>query len=98
MVCDVTGRYVGKYQDYDPGANGQYLTLGNFWLFDVNARYALGKQFAQNNRFLKNTYLEVGAVNVLNASPQYSNDGAGYDPLEADLRGRFTYAKIGIKW
>jgi iron complex outermembrane receptor protein len=91
---NVDGRYVGPYRDYD-STNRE---IGNFWLFDANLRYSLSHVFGGSR--LKNAYIEFGGVNVLNRLPQYSNYNfgtVGYDPAEADIRGRFLYVQIGTK-
>jgi len=95
-AANFDGRYVGPYQDYDSTHR-----IGNFWLCDANVRYAAGETFASNNSFLKGSYIEVGGVNLFNRPPQFSNvyfDTFGYDPAQADIRGRFLYAQLGIKW
>jgi iron complex outermembrane receptor protein len=92
----LTGRYVGRYLDYDG-----VRQLGNFWLCDANVRYALGQDIAGSNPWLKGSYVEFGGVNILNKQPQFSTflfDLVGYDPSQADIRGRFLYAQVGIKF
>ncbi len=90
------GRYVGRYQDYDSTQQ-----IGNFWLYDANFRYSAGHVFAASNPLLKETYFEVGGVNLFNSLPQFSHaffNQLGYDPAQSDIRGRFLYAQLGIKW
>jgi iron complex outermembrane recepter protein len=85
------GRYIGKYIDYD-----STHTIGDFWLFDTSLRYLFG---ASSGR-LKQAHVELGAVNLFNRQPQYSNfdfGGVGYDPAQADIRGRFIYLRVGAK-
>jgi iron complex outermembrane receptor protein len=92
----IDGRYVGPYVDYD----SMTREIGNFWLTDANFRLAIGALLTPDNTYLKSSYLEVGGVNLLNRLPQYSNlDGGviGYDPFQADLRGRFLYVQVGVK-
>jgi iron complex outermembrane receptor protein len=96
----VGGRYVGRYRDYDPLPNGSTLTLGNFWLFDANFRFAFGQEMPAVD-WLRGAYLEFGGVNLFNTLPQfsmYNNGVVGYDPTQGDLRGRFLYAQFGVKW
>jgi iron complex outermembrane receptor protein len=89
VVAHLSGRYVGKYRDYEPLLDGRYQTLGNFWLCDANVRFEL----------LKRAYIEIGGVNIFNTLPQFSNNGGtGFDGTQADLRGRFLYGRIGTKW
>jgi iron complex outermembrane receptor protein len=96
FTAGVDGRYVGRYQDYDSTRE-----IGNFWLVDVDFGYNIGQAIEADNRWLKGLYLGVGAVNLLDRQPQFSNyyfDYYGYDASQADIRGRFVYAKLGIKW
>jgi iron complex outermembrane recepter protein len=91
------GRYIGRYKDYqDFGASS--LELGNFWIYDINIRYAIGKAFAPSSTLAHGAYLEVGAINILNQLPQHASRPEGFDPLEADPRGRVIYVRIGGKW
>ena len=49
----------------------------------------------------RHSYLTFGAVNVFNRLPQNSNfdyGTVGYDPTQADIRGRFLYAQLGLRW
>lgn len=95
LSASIAGRYVGSYVDYD----GQ-RTLGNFWIFDTNLRLKAGESLASSNQLLRRSYVEFGAVNLFNELPQYSSFGGlvGYDPTQADIRGRFLYARLGMKW
>jgi iron complex outermembrane recepter protein len=89
----IDGRYVGRYQDYDSSRE-----IGNFWLCDANLRYAIGRASAPRN-WLAGTFLEAGAVNLFNRLPQFSDyqgGTEGFDPAQADLRGRFWYLRIGL--
>jgi iron complex outermembrane receptor protein len=99
LTTGVTGRYTSKYRDYEPLADGQYQSLGNFWLFDVSGRLDIGKSLWSTSAWAKGTFVELGGINVLNRLPQFStiNGGhPGYDYMEADIRGRFVYARLGI--
>jgi iron complex outermembrane recepter protein len=96
LSANVDGRYVGHYQDYD-----STQIIGNFWLCDINLRYSLGSTIAPDEKLLRNSYIEVGGVNVFNSLPQFSNfksDFVGYDATQADIRGRFLYVQLGVKW
>ena len=95
-TVSVDGRYVGRYQDYDSTRE-----IGNFWLIDGNVKFGLGQIFARDNRWLKGMDLAIGAVNLFNRLPQYSNYSGsffGYDPAQADIRGRFLYAQLQGKF
>jgi iron complex outermembrane recepter protein len=98
--ANVAGRYTGIYRDYDPLSNGTYQMLGNFWLTDINLRLDLGRALNLSANWLTKSYLELGAVNVFDTKPQFSTYGGGFegvDFFQADLRGRFVYAKFGVK-
>jgi iron complex outermembrane recepter protein len=89
----VTGRYVGEYTDHAPATR----ELGDFWFLDVNARYDLPSTLLPRLSDSGDTYVSIGAVNVLDTLPQYSGFGlTGYDPTQADIRGRFVYAHVGL--
>ena len=93
--ASVSGRYIGRYQDYD-----STRLIGNFWIYDASFRYAPGSSFSSNHSWLKGTYVAVGGVNLFNKLPQYSNYEfglLGYDPAESDLRGRFLYLQLGVR-
>ena len=100
LNASVTGRYVGKYRDYNPLPDGDYLTLGNSWLFDANVRYAIGEQFASGKSWARGAYAEIGGVNIFDRLPQFSTflSYLGYDPSQADIRGRFLYVQLGLQW
>jgi iron complex outermembrane recepter protein len=95
-VALLTGRYVSHYQDYDSNN-----TIGDFWLFDGNLRYNIGAALNTENKLLGGAYVELGGVNLFNRLPQRSNylgGLIGYDPSQADLRGRFLYVQLGGRW
>jgi len=74
--------------------------IGNFWLTDAHFRWAVGQALSYDHQWLKGAYLEIGGVNVFNNLPQASNyffGVVGYDPAQADIRGRFLYAQLGVK-
>ena len=82
-----TGRYVGSYRDY-----GSDRRIGDFWYFDLNARY----NFSRST--FGSAFLEVGGINIFDRQPQvsrYSSGFGGYDPAQADIRGRVVYVRLG---
>jgi iron complex outermembrane recepter protein len=90
------GRYVSRYQDYDSTRE-----IGNFWICDANFRFLVGQQIAPNRHVLNGMYVEIGAVNIFNRLPQFSNYGLGllgYDAAQADIRGRFLFGKVGMSF
>jgi hypothetical protein len=49
----------------------------------------------------RDSYLKIGVVNAFNRLPQNSHfdfGTVGYDPTQADIRGRFVYAQLGVRW
>jgi hypothetical protein len=96
-AASLTARYIGRYKDYqDLAANTN--ELGNFFFYDAHLRYDVGSHPGASLSWLAGTYFELGAVNLLNRLPEFSYNGTGFDPNEADIRGRFIYASIGAKW
>lgn len=96
LSANAVGRYIGRYQDYD-----RTNEIGNFWIYDANCRYDIGNTSTRERPWLSGLYVEIGAINLLNKAPQFSNyqgGFVGYDPAEADIRGRFLYTRIGSKW
>jgi iron complex outermembrane receptor protein len=92
------GRYVGNYNDYAGFGGTRPSDIGNFWLYDANFRCAIGTLLAGDDRWLKGSYVEVGGINLLNSSPPSSSFPYGYDPAEFDIRERFLYVQLGVKW
>jgi iron complex outermembrane recepter protein len=88
--ANVGARYVGSYIDYRTPRD-----IGNFWTFDANLRYDIGDDIGADG-----AYVAVGAVNLFDTSPEYSSfsgNAVGYDPSQADIRGRFLYVRLGVK-
>ncbi len=84
-------RYTGTYQDYDSTRD-----IGNFLIADASIKLHLSTIFPDKVP-LSGFDLTVGAVNLFNISPQFSNfgyDNTGYDPAQADIRGRYLYARL----
>jgi len=93
----VTGRYLGRYKDYQefvPNTN----ELGNFWVYDATFRIELGKTLARETGWWSTTSLELGGINLFGRSIPFSYYSAGFDPAQSDVRGRFLYAQLGVKW
>jgi iron complex outermembrane receptor protein len=97
LSMNVAGRYVGRYLDNQtvvPNTN----ELGNSWFIDWNARFEVGSALAATNPLLSGTYVSLGAVNLFNKLPPLSYIYPTYDPSEYDIRGRFIYMRVGLKW
>lgn len=99
--ASIDGRYLGKYRDYNPLLNGQYLYLGDTWTFDMNARWAVGEQFHLGGSWLSKLNVALGAVNVFDRKAQFSassTPGYGFDAGQYDIRGRYAYLQIGVQF
>jgi iron complex outermembrane receptor protein len=97
--ASIDGRYTGIYRDYLPMPDGVYQSLGNFWIFDVNAKLHIKTPGWVSTLAPEGADVEIGAINAFNQLPQYSNNPyVGYDGRQADIRGRFLYGKIGFRW
>lgn len=96
LETHLQGRYTGTYQDYD-----SLRKIGNFWTFDVNVRWQIGREVGLHDKWLGRSYLEVGATNLFNRAPQFSNfenDFFGYDAAQMSALGRMTYLEVGSGW
>lgn len=100
LYAQLSGRYISHYRDYYPlPANtpraGDYLQLGDFWLFDVSLNYAVGKAWAPDSKWFSGTTFSLSALNLFDREPDFSNAfGNGYDPAEYDIRGRYVTANL----
>jgi iron complex outermembrane receptor protein len=97
LSMNIAGRYIGHYLDYQtsvPNTN----EIGNTWIFDFNARYELGRALASTNRWLAQSYISLGAVNLLNKIPPFSYTSYWYDIREYDVRGRYVYFNVGLRF
>ncbi len=96
LSAAVSGRYVGRYQDYD-----RTQEIGDFWLFDCAATLNINRAFDLKRSQPRDSYLKIGLNNAFNRLPQNSNFNfgtVGYDPTQSDIRGRFVYAQLGARW
>jgi hypothetical protein len=95
LSASLAGRYIGQYKDYQyvaPNTN----VLGNFWTCDLNIRFEPG--LSSRNSRLAGTYVAFGAVNLFDKAPPFSYSVGTYDYTEYDIRGRYLYARLGIKF
>jgi iron complex outermembrane recepter protein len=98
LSASLTERYIGHYRDYQDLAPNNNV-LGGDWYLDANVRYELGPSLLSAYRSLAGSYVELGGVNLTDRLPRYSFFGVtGYDPHESDIRGRFVYVGVGVKW
>jgi len=96
------GRYVGNYRDYNPLSNGRYQRLGDFWVWDANLRWDVGRGLAlQERSWLSSSYVSLGAVNLFDHEPEFAattSPGYGWDGAQNDIRGRYAYIELGLKF
>ena len=93
----LAGRYVSRYLDYQlflPNTN----ELGNSWVLDFNSRYEIGQALASTNPWLARSYVALGAVNVFDRAPPFSYSPFFYDIQEYDIRGRYLYLNVGVRF
>lgn len=98
-AASLTGRYVGKYRDYNPLNDGLYLQLGDRALWDLNIAWDLGRDELFRNGWFSKLRVAVGAVNLFDTQPQFSastSPGYGFDGSQGDIRGRYIYGDISI--
>jgi hypothetical protein len=97
----MTGRYVGRYRDYNPLTDGTYRQLGDFWTMDADVRWAVGQDLVPASRWFSKTFVSLGAVNLLDREPEFSattTSGYGWDGSQNDIRGRYAYLEIGLNF
>jgi iron complex outermembrane receptor protein len=99
--ASLTGRYVGKYRDYNPLNDGRYQRLGGRALWDLNVAWDLGQEEMFRSGWLSKLRIAVGAVNLFDREPQFSasiGPGFGFDASQGDIRGRYIYGDISIRF
>jgi iron complex outermembrane receptor protein len=91
LHAEITARYVSSYNDY----NSQTIRMPSLTFYDVNAGWQLGNVLGAGE-----AALSVGAINILNALPDYSSayPTQPFDPRQADIRGRYVYLRMQISW
>lgn len=90
----VSVRYTSRYRDFDNKRDE-----GPYYYVDTSAAYDLGPLWKSNPIGVKKLEVRAGAVNLFNRMPDYSNGyGYGYDPTEADIRGRFWFMNVDARW
>ncbi|HEV2271377.1 MAG TPA: TonB-dependent receptor [Steroidobacteraceae bacterium] len=92
----LAGRYTGSYDDYD-----STRAIGNFWIVDTDWRFDPARWIGGGGKLLHDAYVEIGATNLLNRAPQFSNYGFdlyGYDAAQMSIVGRALYIQTGISW
>jgi iron complex outermembrane recepter protein len=97
VSASFTGHYVSSYRDYAPSK----IQLGDFWMFDAQARVDLSEWMPNSFLGAHQAHLTVGGRNLFDKLPVYSTNGGGafgYDPSQYDIVGRFLYVSLGVKF
>ena len=89
--ANATLRYLNSYQDYDG-----VRRLPSQTFLDLQMAYRFGEESAL--RLMRGLQATVGVTNLTNHQGDFSNNFAGYDALQADLRGRFYYVNLQTKF
>jgi iron complex outermembrane receptor protein len=97
LSANVGGRYIGRYLDYQTSIPNTH-EIGNSWIFDVNARYEVGRGLVSSAPWLAGSYVAFGVVNVFNKIPPFSLNSYWYDIQEYDVRGRFLHLSAGVRF
>ena len=92
--CTVTlgQSFSSGYTDENPAPDGTARRVGSTIRWDSQVAYAVSKKLT----------LRLGARNLFDRNPPFSNQGdyqqTGYDPTNADPRGRFVYATLTARF
>jgi hypothetical protein len=97
LSLNMLGRYVGRYQDYQEFV-ANTNTLGNLWLFDLNANLAVGKAGEGGGSWIPGLAVTLGAINIFDKAPQFAHTTPPYDFNTVDIRGRTLYVQITSRW
>jgi outer membrane receptor protein involved in Fe transport len=89
--ASATVRYLNSYLDYDG-----VRRLPSQTLLDLQLGYRFGDESAL--RLMRGFQATFGVINLTDHQGDFSNGFAGYDPLQADLRGRFYYLNLQTKF
>lgn len=92
LSSSLTARYVDGYIDFDG-----VRELHEQWFVDFQVGLDVGAS-GERDGWFSALRLSIGAVNLLDEEPQFSNTAQGYDSFQADLLGRLVYASVDVKW
>jgi outer membrane receptor protein involved in Fe transport len=97
LSMNVAGRYLSRYLDYQDFVANTH-EIGNTWIFDFNSRYEIGQALASAQPWLAQSYVALGAVNLLNKTPPFAYTPLWYDLQEYDIRGRYLHLSVGLRF
>jgi outer membrane receptor protein involved in Fe transport len=93
----LVANYTDGFQDFD--GNGDPFQVAALTTFDLQVGYTLHSELG---RYLDNTRLTVGVLNLLDKDPPFSSGGAsnaaGYPGFMYDSTGRFVYMQLSKKF
>ena len=92
-------RYISAYRDVNAAGVKINSSVASQTLLDLQATLDAQTAFGEGI-WSKGLTLRVGAVNLINKRPPFSQVGTvfGYDYSEGDIRGRFIYGSIEKKF
>ena len=97
IAASLVGNYTGGFADLD--ANGDPLAVPGIYTFDLQLSYTFHHQFT---KYLDDTKLTVGALNLLDKNPPYSSgfgsNASGYPGYLYDSTNRFLYVQLSKKF
>jgi iron complex outermembrane receptor protein len=86
----LSGRYLASYTDYD----GERRLPAQRW-FDFQVNHHFGARAAAGSSGWDAT---LGILNLTDNQGDFSNNLNGYDPHQADIRGRYFYAMLKVRF
>lgn len=96
-TAGLVANYTGGFTDLD--ANGNPFEVKAQYTFDVQFSYAFHQQIT---KYLDNTKVTIGAINVLDKNPPFSSgfgsNAVGYPGFLYDSTGRFVYMQLAKKF
>ena len=80
-------RHIGEYEDDAGGSIESFTTL------DLNAKFSFRDLLGGDTE----TWVRLGAANLLDEDPPYVVIAGSYDPRSADPRGRRLFVSVGLR-
>ncbi|MDB6115134.1 MAG: TonB-dependent Receptor Plug Domain, partial [Lacunisphaera sp.] len=97
LAAGVVANYTGGFEDLD--ADGNPFQVYGLYTFDVQFSFTVHGMFT---KYLENTKLTIGALNVLDKNPPYSSgfgsNASGYPGFLYDSTNRFLYVQLSKKF
>ena len=97
LAVRLVGNYTGGFTDLD--ADGNPFQVYSRYTLDLQLSYTFHHQFS---KYLDDTKLTIGGLNVLDKNPPYSSgsgsNASGYPGFLYDSTGRFLYVQLTKKF